>query len=174
MPPIQIAVFQNPVPGSNIRVHHWGLFVPHRTAAGCANPPQGDLFHAMSELGTCCFLNGGVTRWERLENFVLSVTHHQTLVRSLVLNGTDNVTAGQVGQASGEVSAGRSFHPIINNCQDWVNEVLSYLVEEGTIPNSVFDDMKRVELVPLSNNGCVKCIRSSLSLNCKCRQRIIA
>lgn len=155
--------------GLSLASAHWALYLPHSDATidSYGIPSLGTLFHARKDAINCSNLNGNAM-FEPQKNFKLQESG--TFLDHCVLGGTD-VQDYILSSACDHISHNRGFHLIFQNCQDWVHEVLSYLVEQGSIPNTVFEEMKRGKFIPLSNNGCVKCIRSSLSLNCKCKKR---
>src|SRR5437762_1113585 len=140
MPTIYLVRFQQ---GLSLSSAHWALYLPHpdSTIDSYGIPSLGTLFHARKEIENCFNLNGNA-RFEPRKNFILQES--STFLDCCLLSGTD-VQDYVLSRACDHVSFNRGFHLIFNNCQDWVNEVLSYLVVEGTIPNSVFDDMKRLE-----------------------------
>jgi len=164
MAPIYVLkLHQGPLGGASA---HWGILVPlpHSIYDDWGTPDSGTFFHARKNMGTCFnLLSESQTQWERREVYLSQLP---SLADCRLLNDT-NVEAEQVNVAYTVISDNRQFNWVMQNCQNWVIEVLKNL----GLPEAVFQQMTRLGYVPLGDTSCVKCARSSLSLNCSCRRQ---
>lgn len=167
MPPIYLVQFrQGPLGNASA---HWGIFLPDPTSPVdyFGTPHFGSLFHANKE-GTCFDLfRQHMTHFEHEKPFRLA--GHPSLLSCIRLDGTEEPDDTLLSVACNTVTLHRQFNFITENCQNWVMEVVGYLVDNMRIPGTVFEQMRLAGYVPLGETRCVRCVKSSLSLHCSCR-----
>jgi len=140
MPQIYLAKFrQRPL---GIASAHWALFLPESFDTN-GGPIQGALFHARKELSNTqgsqrCTIQGEANYSLEPEFLLLS---SPGLLDSYCLKDT-NVTKEQLAQACTYISQDRSFNLITRNCQEWVKDVIDYLVVHRIINDAVYREME--------------------------------
>lgn len=152
---------------------HWGIFVPYETSPEPADglPGIGNLYHASKVWEKCHQLhlcNSGATYFETRDNYDLRKS--QNLLSSFRLHDT-NVNNADVSAACTHVSKDRNFHYITHNCQDWVKDVIAYLVDKKIVSDSVFEEMELQGYRTLSDSECVKCCQKSSLCWCSWKRK---
>jgi|SRR5271170_5317292 len=139
MPQIYLARFRQRPFG--VASAHWALFLPKSfDPNGC--PLQGALFHARKEWNNSqgsqpCTIQGKANYGLEPDFLLLS---SPSLLDSHCLKDTE-VTPAQMSQACTYISQDRSFNLITRNCQEWVKDVIDYLVAHGVITDAVYGEM---------------------------------
>ena len=75
----------------------------------------------------------------------------------------------EVHDACRQVSESRGFNILTKNCQEWVKEVIQFLVQKEQIDRKVISDMELQGYVTLGES-CKRCCARSLSVSCMCKQ----
>ena len=143
---------------------HWGIFLP--TVRYAQFPTYGVLYHASKEWSNCFRLQGD-TRYERLENFDLSSSDSWFDIYRLT---SVNLADETISAACDRVSQYRQFNFFSKNCQEWVKEVLSCLVQDGRVDGGVFQEISLQGWITVSE-GCRTCFGSSFPCG-RCRRRL--
>lgn len=167
MPSIFLIQFrQGPLRGVSA---HWGLFLahPNSTTDRFGTPHWGSLFHANTDDNCFNTNKQSMTHFHHEQSFQLA--GRDSLLRCTKLDGTE-VSEPELSSACQTVTLHRHFNYITENCQNWVREVLSHLVDAECISDEVFKQMKKEGYVPLGETRCGKCAKSSLSLKCSCHK----
>ena len=105
----------------------------------------------------------GGTQWELWKSFKLSDS--KSLLDWFCFDDTE-VSDVIVYSACEHVSQHRQFTVVTRNCQEWVKEVITHLVEKGHAPKTVLKQMKLQGFVTLKNKPAASSTGSSFSLKC--------
>jgi hypothetical protein len=123
---------------------HWGIFLPAEWEDQYNRVPYfGTLYHASAfQCNTCtlvCSPNNNNTFY-RNEKF--SLASSQSMLKAVAMQNTA-ISEEALDVACTTVSDCRPFNMTTRNCQEWVKEVMEYLVRNGQIPNAVLNEMKQ-------------------------------
>jgi len=160
MPPVFLVKFSQP-PFRSPETAHWAILLPTVPYNAGQLPDWGVLYHARKK-GFCCFPLSYNTEYERIKDFCLS--HMNGLFDYHELT-TVNLTDAEIDAACQQISNPRPFNLVTRNCQDWVKEVLVYLVNGGRMHGLWLEEIKSHGWVT-TNDICTNCLRSSLPCGC--------
>jgi hypothetical protein len=147
------------------KLAHWGIFVPNESSPETTDglPGVGYLYHASKVWEKCHELHLDEPRYEARK---YDLRTSQNLLSFLCLHDAD-VSHADVYKACSQVSKNYTFHYISQNCQNWVKDVITHLVDEKKISESVLNEMELQGYRTLSEDVCVKCCQTSSF--CWCR-----
>jgi hypothetical protein len=168
MPQIYLARFRQPP--FAVASAHWAIFLPeaHTTFDSSGIPTRGSLFHARKDWINAqeplvCSVQG-LTHYECRDEFPLHTS--PILLDCHCLKDTD-VTAAQLAHACTQTSEDRSFNYFTRNCQQWVKEVIDYLVTHDVVSVAVYAEMESRGYKTLKEES----VDKSLSLCARGRRR---
>jgi hypothetical protein len=117
---------------------HWGILLPDQSQGVNSQniPKAGTLFHVDKD---GYFV--GRTNYRR--DLKRDIPNIPTLQSALTLPGTERVTYDILDQACIAASKDRSFNMFLNNCQNWVVEVLLKLAARNHIPKTTLEYVKK-------------------------------
>ena len=149
---------------------HWGIFLSDSDCPYIDKPDNGTLFHATSQWTDCLNLHllasqPRDTPHER--NYYNNLYKFPSLSDYWLLANTE-VNDVELSDACRKVSISRGLNILTTNCQEWVKEVIQFLVNNGRINGNALLDMELHGFVTLSESY-KRCCSKSSSLSCSCK-----
>lgn len=169
MPQLYLVKFRQP-PYVGVSAH-WGIFLSQSDSLyNAAKPSTGYLYHASSQwtdcLNLCVFVSEPRdTPYERKQ---YNLSNAPSLSDWWPVRNAD-LQDYEVHDACRLVSESRGFNILTKNCQEWVKEVIQFLVQKEQIDRKVISDMELQGYVTLGES-CKRCCAKSLSSSCVCKQ----
>jgi hypothetical protein len=169
MPQLYLLKFRQP-PYVGVSAH-WGLFLSYSDSlCNAMKPSTGYLYHATSQWTDCLNLHLFMSepRETPYERKSYDLSNVSSLFDWWPVRDVD-INDYEVHNACCQVSENRGFNVLTKNCQEWVKEVIQFLVREERIDRRVISDMELQGYVTLGES-CKRCCAKSLSVSCMCKK----
>lgn len=129
---------------SMLATMHWGIFVaePNGDLFEEDIPNTGFLFHASGDCLTClapCTDISNETKYRAPEEFR---PHRSKNFHDFLFLSKTSTEVDKIHQICRSVTSGRDWNMITSNCQVWVKQIVSKLIDNGHIPPDALEKME--------------------------------